>query len=65
MMADFYDYSGGTPQLTDGMLDQDMVADDKRSERLGVLVVMSYLPLLGSPRSFFKYVSCFLPFRSE
>ncbi|KAK4017755.1 hypothetical protein OUZ56_033485 [Daphnia magna] len=31
-MADFYDYSRGTPQLTDGMLDQDMVAYDKRSE---------------------------------
>ena len=45
-MASFYDYSGGTPQLTDGMLDQDMVADDKRSERLCVLVVMSHLQLL-------------------
>ena len=65
MMADFYNYSGSTPQLTDGMLDQDMVADDKRSERLCVLVVMSYLQLLGTPGSFFKDVSCFLPFRSE
>jgi hypothetical protein len=46
MMANFYDYSGGTPQLTNGMLDQDMVADDKRSERLCVLVVMSHLQLL-------------------
>jgi hypothetical protein len=65
MVADFYNYSGGTPQLTDGMLDQEMVADDKRSEKLRVLVVMSDLKLLGSPRSFLKYVSCFLPFRSE
>jgi hypothetical protein len=30
-MANFYDYSGGTPQLTDGMLDQDMIADDQQS----------------------------------
>jgi hypothetical protein len=43
MMADFYDYSGGTPQLADGMLGQDMVADDERSKRSRMFVVVSYL----------------------
>jgi hypothetical protein len=34
MMANFHDYSWGTPQPTSGMLDQEMVADNKPSERL-------------------------------
>jgi hypothetical protein len=44
--ANFHDYSGGCPLLTNGMLDQDMVANDKRGQWSSSFVVMGNLQLL-------------------
>ncbi len=43
MPANFHDYSGGCPLLSNGMLDQDMVADDKRGQWSSLFVVMGNL----------------------
>ncbi len=46
--ANFYDYYGVGSQLTDGVLDQDMVADNKRSQRkITEKQETSYLPWIG------------------
>jgi hypothetical protein len=44
--ANFHDYSGCRPLLTDGVLDQDMVANDKRGQWSRSFVVMGNLQLL-------------------
>jgi hypothetical protein len=46
VLANFHDDSRGSPQLTNGMLDKDMISDSKSGNWPSILVVDGHLKLL-------------------